>query len=499
MNALTVSLDYGMSASAPYQRDGSAGVALPVKVLDAEGTVLAEGLASSLRPIVFDIDHGLETVFVRLTWPGGRTETRRVSSAGDAQPRVSFSDAKIANNEWSAWAVPRLNRRTSLDLSNREETSNIGRYRNVWLRVWRFDSGVWHPTPMTPRMQYKSAVAKQVDLELEALPYLLQLGSSDVPWHFVALPGGGPCRVLFTSNDSSDPRSDPLKVVVTSFRTDAETLLEFLCRDAMRAARTMATSQEMAVSLFADKFNDPIAAVAGAYYLLRTGNGEQAPLNWWENLSANFSWIPDTAILHCVRLLRDGLSDQAARTKVLGLFKTSLDRGWPVYEEGMNLLREAGALLRHIAKSDDAEYFSRVELLATAKTWAGASLSFHGKTPTKPSAVLWVGTPNAPRRRRLAQPEGFDESIERNMREVEKASRSTASVVSRQMSSLSFSGDLAPAKFTRPNVTSALEFAPVPGSADGGRLPKTPTANRKVRKTPEDKGAGWMLLGDIGD
>lgn len=506
MRALTVYLDYASLAPQQSQRDSSLGVALPVNVLDAQGTVLAEGLASSSRPAEFKLPEKFGTVFVRLTWPSGRTESQRAVFLPSATAHVTFSDAKIIRNEWSAWAIPRLNPRISLAAPDKGSSMSITRYENVWLRVWRFDNGEWSPIPMAPRMQYKSDVAKQVDLELEARPHLLQIGGSETYWRFVALPGGGPCRVLLTPNDSKDPLVDPLKVVVTSCRSDAETLLEFLARDAIRAATTMANSTEIAFAFFEEKLNDPISAVAGAYYLLRIEAWDRVPLNWWKNLSGNFEWIPDTAILHCIRLLRAGLGEKKTRIEALNLFKACLDRGWPVYEEGLQLLQEAGSLLRSIASRRDAEYFARVETLATAKTRAGAAFSFYGRVPSKPSAVLWVGMPNAPRRWRLAQPEWVGKLIVKNLHVVKNTNHSTASGVSRQMSSLSFAQEFAPKKVTRLISSSSsagkspsLEFVDMSVGSFSHMLQSEAEIERpKESKKRNRKSGDWMLLGDIG-
>lgn len=503
MKALNVHLDYRASSSPQFRRGSSLGTALPVKVLDVGGTIIGDALASLQRPAEFSLPDELQTVFVRLIWPSGKTETHRVSLSANATAIATFSDARIARNEWSAWATPLINANTSHLSTDRLAGASIDPYLNVWLRIWQFERGSWHPTQIAPRMQYKSETARQVDLELEEKPHLLQVGGSKVPWRFVALPGAGPCRVLLTPNESRDPRADPLKIVVTSFRTDAETLLEFLARDAVRAANTMANSAAMAISLFEEKFEDPIAAVAGAYYLLRIEDWERVPIEWWQNLSRNFPWIPDTAIVHCVRLLRAGLENDSARVEAIDLFRMCLEQGWPVYEEGLQLLQEAGSLLRHVADRRDAEYFASVESLTTAKAWAGASLSFYGKEPYKPSAVLWVGMPNAPRRRRLSRPEWMEEVVENNRLVVEDHNRMTAATVSRQISSLSFAQELVAQRQLVSSVASrsarsapTLKFFETPVLRPGQSSSAIASA-AKIKKAKES--GDWLLLGDIGN
>ena len=505
MMVLRIYLNYGSVSPgsvfpAPLQRASALGVALPVKVLDAQGTVLADAIASSQEPAEVEISGAYREVFVRLAWPSGRTETKKVALSAPGPSDVIFSDERISKNEWSAWAILRLNQRTQRADIDSPIDVGIGRYAKVWLRIWRFEDTQWKPTPIAPSEQYKNDAARQIDLHLEPYPHLLQIGGSDVPWRFVALPGGGPCRVLLTPNDSNDPRADPLMVVVTSFRTDAETLLEFLARDSVRAATTMAASEAMARELFAYKFEDPLAAMAGGYFLLRIENWDRVPLSWWESLSNRFPWVPDTAILLCVRLLRAGLEGGDARGRALYLFKTCLNRGWPVYEEGLRLLQEAGALLRHIANTEDAPYFSRVETLVTAKTWAGAALSFYGRDPAKPSAVLWVGMPQAPRRQRLAFHEWEEQISDLNVWAAVESGIANASTASRQLTAVAFTEEFAPKNLRRTTDSLASPLSAVEriqGGILSGRRSIRPKAQSKAKTQTQNAAHDWMLLGDI--
>src|SRR5678815_1274826 len=113
MKQLVVSLAY--AATDFFRRgDADAGLALPVKALDADGSVLAQGAASVDMPVTFDLLDDTDLVFIRLTWPSGRTETQRVNLAGRSRIEVTFNDSRISPNEWSAWAIPKLNPRSPL-------------------------------------------------------------------------------------------------------------------------------------------------------------------------------------------------------------------------------------------------------------------------------------------------------------------------------------------------------------------------------------------------
>lgn len=459
MKKLTVRLNYALTSGAPQQRASGAASAFPVKVLDAEGGVLAEGATTMGEPAVFKLDDSAQVVFVRMTWPSAKSETRKVDLRVAREAEVAFSDSEIARNEWSAWAVPRLNARTPLTRSSGNLDLDLGRFDRVWLRMWKFADGAWQQEIVRPDSRYRNGAAWQLDFTLDPHPWLLQIGGSKVIWRFVALAGGGLARVLITPKDSDDPRADVLKVIATSFRADAETLLEFLARDSMRAADAMTKSTSLARELFGEKYDDPISAVVGAYYLLRVDRWQSIPQWWFDNLVQDFPWIADTAIIRCIRQLRVGLKDKAAESDARNYFRQAMERGWPVYGEGILLLQEAASLLRKGSSRADWPMFELVEQLGAAKAWAGAATSFYGRTPVAPSATQWVGMPQAPRRRRL------DPALSSS----DRAPRSDAL-----------------------SLGSALEARP--RGQRQGRDARGPVQRVEVQKTPGD---GEFMLGDI--
>jgi len=398
---LNISLAYRRSAFA-RPNDMDFDVSLPVKALNADGTVLDEGSSSASQPAKLKVPRDTVIAYVRLTWPSGRTETQRVDLSNTNDAKVTFSDAAISRDKWAAWAIPKLSPKTPL--ARPESPADIGmdEFNNVWLRLWRFKDGIWKREKLRPIDERRSKVATQMDLDLDQGHWLLQIGGSQVTWRFVALPCVGRVRVLITPKDSKDPRADELKVIVTGFRERAETLLEFLSRDAMRSVNALTESDSFARHLFSEKFEDPLAAVAGAYYLLRFNRWSSVPLHWYESLSTNFNWIPDTAIVHCIRLLRSGSEDYSDRWNPKALLQQALSCGWPIYAEGVLLLQEAASLLKSSTPGDMVlPYISQIEALGAAQAWAGAATSFYGRTPDAPDVLHWVGRPQAPRRRKI--------------------------------------------------------------------------------------------------
>jgi len=397
MKALTVSLDYGSTEYSPSGARHQTPLALPLRVLDADGSLVAEGAASTTIPAYFDISRIDGPAYVRLTWPSGRTETQRVDVEEGATAQVSFNDRSISRNEWSAWAVPRLGERTVLATPEVEPGLRIDRFDRAWLRMWTFEPTGWMPAPVEPIASDRNAATRQLDFQLDDRCRLLQVGGAHVPWRFVALPGGGACRVLLTPNESGDPRAEPLKVLVTTFRRDAETLLEFLARDSLRAANTLATYQPLAQQLMSEKVEDPVSAIAGAYFLLRTEGWRRIPRFWFDNLYVMFPWLADPAVIRCALMIRQGLALEADEDLAVRLLQDCLDRGMPVFSEGMALLQESASVLRSAHGTSRQGLFDQVERLVASQAWAGAVFSFYGETPDQPSPERMVGPPGKPR------------------------------------------------------------------------------------------------------
>jgi hypothetical protein len=407
MKSLAVSVNYASSESPGDTGGLSMPPAFPLRVLDPEGGLIAEAVASAVQQARIAIPSDLDLVFVRLTWPSGRAETQKVNLAGLNSVAIRFTDESISRQPWSAWAVPRMSESAAAfaRLAPAEVSVSVDRYNRVWLRLWKFKDRVWTDVPVTPKETYGSVAAKQLDFALDAGSWCLQLGGLHVPWRFISLPGGGPCRVLLTPRQSANSRADPIKVIVTSFRSDAETLLEFLARDSLRAATSLAAFEPLATRLLAEKVEDPVAAVAGAYFLLRTRGSDRIPSWWFDNLTEMFPWIPDAAVIRCVTLIRAGLSSDKEQTRARGLLSECLRRGIPFFAEGLNLLQEAASVLRPQGAPDEDTSFSLIERLSASRAWAGAGLSFYGDRPDTPSPEKVIGYPgNArPQKRRRAR------------------------------------------------------------------------------------------------
>ena len=391
MKKLNVMLDYGRANNSGHQPPSArqSDLVLPLRVMDSDGSVVAEGAVGSRGPASLDVSAAAEgNLFVRLTWPSGKTLTKKVIDAG-VDGEVVFSDDALSRHEWAAWAVPRLNERVDLSEVRTQpipERQKLEAFAEATVALWAFPDGgsAWVPAAIAVTETLQDEAALQFDTLLPQGSWLLQLRGGEMNSRFISLPSGA-CRVLVTPNESTDRRKEPLKAVVTGFRQDSENLLEFLSRDSMRAAASLARYDGMAVRLLGDAASDPFAALAGAYYLVRTDWWRDAPIDGFRNLHQAFPALADTALIYLTVLVRKGLATEADEAEAGRLFAQAEALPYPVYSEAMRLLQEVASVLRFSDMKPAPGVFSMVQNLVAAKAWAGSSFSFYGESPSRPA------------------------------------------------------------------------------------------------------------------
>ncbi len=365
---------------------------IPVQVLDGDGAVLVSAAVSAARGRLIELPAGTQgPVFVRARLPSGERQTKRVELQGQERAQVELFDHSVSPHEWLAWSRPhiRIEQLPTLVMSLRE-------FGNVWTRLWRRSEGNWMMVSITALHVMHEDYAAQFELQLEQAGYLLQIGGDRLPWRFVALPGGGLVRVLLTPNTSEDPRADPLRVGVSRMKPDEEMLLDYLLQDRLVEAETLAEAPGVAEKLLYEKYQDPVSACIGAYFLLRV-NRLGRRLEWARNLYLHTDWLADSAIIFATELLRSGGESIETIDRVLN---TALRRGVPVYLEGMKLLNDACEImaLGSFRKRHAGARRKRVEELVVAGAWAGAMTGYYGRRPEEPRPEHFVGLPGSRRK-----------------------------------------------------------------------------------------------------
>ena len=167
-------------------------------------------------------------------------------------------------------------------------------------------------------------------------PVLIQIDSAVGRSPAVALPiggGRGTCEVYLRFGRDSvavtarpgNPRVNTVAGYLNSGRAD-------------RALMSMTTTAE---ELLRGKMADPIGAVVGGYALLKLHELDRMH-DWADNLANRFESLPDGAVIAGTTAARRG-DDRAAAD----WFRTAIERGIPIFSEGLSLLAAETNALMH--------------------------------------------------------------------------------------------------------------------------------------------------------
>ena len=226
------------------------------------------------------------------------------------------------------------------------------------------------PGPYQPELTQRVAggvVHTMTVRDSVATPVLIQIGS-DVGWSpVVALPlgvGFGSCdvhvRVGHTGVSASAQPGNPEASAVAGYLNSG------------RADRALMTMTATAEQLLQGKMADPIGAIIGGYALLKLHELDRMH-DWPDNLANWFETLPDGAVIAGAVAARRG-DDEAAGN----WFKKAMERGIPIFSEGMSLLvAETNALIHTTDASDIADVARQAAALAPLADFFALCTTLH--------------------------------------------------------------------------------------------------------------------------
>jgi hypothetical protein len=161
----------------------------------------------------------------------------------------------------------------------------------------------------------------------------------------------------------------------------ARALLEYLDAGLLAEASLLAGSPAVtAESLLHDKREDPVAAAAAAFALLRMGEIERLH-TWTSNLSRWFTWLPDGLVAQAEHAARDGRHEEA-----LELLRQLPKRGLPVLSTGLTYAvdRLRTYVRLNLGDVDLRRQLDELARYALATDFAEPITTFHGDGPDSP-------------------------------------------------------------------------------------------------------------------
>lgn len=169
-------------------------------------------------------------------------------------------------------------------------------------------------------------------------------------------------------------------VRVRTANQEADTFFDFLSAGMIGNVREIAQSIFEAEDWLSERLDQPTAALAGAYFLL--DSGELDRLGKWIELSLRYkATVPDIAILDAMCRLSADLD--AAIHALLEV----RELGLPLFTKGLRLAYDYSRLLwdQRPSQTELKELINWLEAYASCACWSQRLTTFTGRTPTSPT------------------------------------------------------------------------------------------------------------------
>lgn len=333
------------------------------------------------------------TYVVEAELPSGQSIQEVVSVEQDQVADVQMNTGKLSPHEVHAWAYLNKNARHRPKRSLEHPD-----YEGAWVRLWRKHNGEHWEVVSGELADGSTWDDDGVNYRLTAFGgmQMLQVGGPGVPWKCIALPGAQDLRVLIRPANGPEDEVHPLDVVVSTHNTGAEAILSMLTSGAIDEAKAMENAGAAEMMLYT-KMQDPTAAAIAGYYLLKTGELERLH-DWTKNLANWIDWMADGAVIRAWHLLKAaryaGIDRDEAQQKARKFLLEAVDRGVPIYTEGLRLLRDGiNALSSNPEDTEARQAKATIDAYTQSCDWAAPLTTFLGSSPDEPSPQPKTGSP----------------------------------------------------------------------------------------------------------
>ena len=373
---------------------GEMPVPLRVDLLNQELDVIESRDVNTQDTPEFYVQPGIYAVTA--TAPSG-ARVQQVVQVEDQDKDCELPVHEVSPHEDHEWAyLTHSGARAAPDASTLQSPV----YAGSWLRAWRLIGGAYLLEPDLTNVFGRGAehpdgviyFPTQYVNELACL----QVGGPEVPWKCVAVPPSDNTKVLV--RPSSRRGAPDLDVVVSSDNLALDGLLAFLQRGDLDGAQKMEKGQAgLAERFLFSKRSDTAAAAVGGYYLLRINDLHRLH-DWANNLANWFEWMADGAIIHAWQLIGEYRQEGAdVMENARGRLLQAVERGFPIYTEGLRLLRDGLMLFDRRAEGDDHEISKALQQAGdyiAAADWTATTTTFTGAAPDSPSPEEQTGVPD---------------------------------------------------------------------------------------------------------
>ncbi|MFI7546773.1 hypothetical protein [Actinoplanes sp. NPDC049599] len=365
-------------------------VPVVVDVLDDNLHLVEQRTVQVNQRAGFDLPAGQYALVVTL--PSGDRLTETVTS-GPGSPGHDIALAEISPHESMQRTVV-----LKSGPAGRGRSFTEPGFRSLWVRLWTRVDGVWGVGSWPDAIAYWDDDAVVYVFPTGRRPHMLQLGGPRIPWRMVSLPAADQLEV--TVQPAGDGAAPEVSLTVATSDNLAEATLGYLTAGAVTHAGLISDQAER---LLYRKVTNPAGAAVGGYFLLRTSDLDRLH-NWPRNLANWMQWMPDGALIHAWQLIREQQESPepvlARLAEARELLLVSVERGLPVYTEGLRLLVSGLKLFDFQAEGADPEIrdaLDRIRPFVAAADLTQPTTTFLGSGPSVASTAPAYGLPGSRR------------------------------------------------------------------------------------------------------
>ncbi len=256
---------------------------------------------------------------------------------------------------------------------------------NVSVYQWQFLANAWHIQLMSVfAVGNINEVGESFSLHIPQGLHVFEVRNHDQPSIFVSVPPGDvKCMIKVAEGPLS--MVPALDVSISSANEKAQALLGLISSGDISRAKSLDEAED----LLYKKIEDPASAAIGGYFLLKTGKLEKMH-DWANNLADLFSWMSDGCVIHAWQLIQQDqkvygpLNITLIRQRLL----EAVQRGIPIYSEGLRLLNE-GLMMLSFDLKGDADIEAALKKIKSYLCYADLSqetTTFTGTSPDEPGA-----------------------------------------------------------------------------------------------------------------
>lgn len=356
------------------------------KQLQILGTdlVVKESHWVSHRSFNQDLQPGV--YLIRINLSSGKTLEQIAEISVGNETNLEFNIGKFSPRETQEWFYLTSSSSGDNPIGSFRELENQRRYTRIQARRWKWNKSSWlsSPEPEIPQDQVIDEVGESFELRTHRSMELLELVIDGKPSLFVCLPPAPYLKCMIKIAQGPEAEVGALNVSIGTDNEVAEVLLSLVNSGDINKGKTLFGAED-AELLLMQKMADPVGAVIGSFFLLKTGELDRMH-NWGNNLANWFPFFPDASIIHGWQLIRTSSSLEHL-PKIRQRFLEAVNSGIPVYTEGLRLLYEGLMMLSFEFKQQDKAVemaVKRISRYMAAADLSQQNTSFTGNYPDLP-------------------------------------------------------------------------------------------------------------------